>query len=518
MAVKKLIITHYENLKRKYKDVQVENPDDALQKIEERLKSLIQFDAVRGIETIIVYLDKDETLGTRKVTSPTDDVQFKGAVDAACRVYKPDYLVILGAQDIVPHIRLQHPVYCSRTDYRKHLFSDMPYACEKEYSERGSDFLSPTRVVSRIPDVFNNAALGIIYLLSSLDAVMKIPTRDVPVYLDSWTVCTGLRKKPMGGILEIIYADTDMIPIPAVCPPATSDWPTDTYERLTHIHLLNGIPQSHLLYGEDDAHTRPVAIDLTLLNQNIQAGCIALERASYGGALYQPKGRAELPLVNAYLSSGAACVLGSTAVNYSNTEKMISADHLVAQFFLNLYNRTVGDAFLISRQWLLKNKYLLTTNDMAMFLGFTLYGDASAFPMGDAQPDFSVQPDPKLVGGYETDPLKLRQNSCFSFEYKDKAPIPLKNKTYMEAYLLVNYNIQEVTRFYCNELFENGNVNEKKMQYTAYIEKPMNPRGEHMVQDFSIDENNGFVGFSEEWYVFEGDEKGTTFKVVVTPD
>ena len=126
---------------------------DGFSLIEEALKKLIESDKSRGINTTIFYIDDADTMtsinGTA-VTDATDNEQNKTAIDSIYNKYKPDYLMILGAPDIIPHQELTNPMadYDSTT-----IPSDIPYACNSPYSIDPNTFTSPTRVIGRLPGV-----------------------------------------------------------------------------------------------------------------------------------------------------------------------------------------------------------------------------------------------------------------------------------------------------------------------------------------------------------------------------
>src|SRR5262249_25071254 len=66
----------------------------------------------------------------------------------------PDYILILGSTDVVPHQDLDNPVHDPASDDPdRHAFGDLPYACEAPYSRKVRHFVGPTRVVGRLPDV-----------------------------------------------------------------------------------------------------------------------------------------------------------------------------------------------------------------------------------------------------------------------------------------------------------------------------------------------------------------------------
>jgi len=83
-----------------------------LTKIRKAVASLIAADAKRGIKSRLVFLDDDaamKRLKGRAVTSYGDPRQNKEAIDAIFRAENPEYLMILGATDVVPHQDLANP-------------------------------------------------------------------------------------------------------------------------------------------------------------------------------------------------------------------------------------------------------------------------------------------------------------------------------------------------------------------------------------------------------------------------
>jgi hypothetical protein len=106
-------------------------------KIAAALKRLVTADRARGIKTSIVYLDDAAAMhavNAPPVTVPGDVRQNKAAIDA---VYKgleaPDYIMILGSIDIVPHQDLKNPVYSPGADDDQFAPGDVPYASDRAY-------------------------------------------------------------------------------------------------------------------------------------------------------------------------------------------------------------------------------------------------------------------------------------------------------------------------------------------------------------------------------------------------
>jgi hypothetical protein len=78
------------------------------------------------------------------------DKQNKTAVDGVFRSVAPDYIMLLGATDVIPHQDMKNPLYTSPTgdDPDPIAYGDVPYACEAPYSQDPQNFTGPTRASS----------------------------------------------------------------------------------------------------------------------------------------------------------------------------------------------------------------------------------------------------------------------------------------------------------------------------------------------------------------------------------
>ena len=145
----KVIVTHRGALTRKYKAA-------GLSKIRGALTALVAADKARGLKTAIIHLDDAKAM-TRVRTTPVADRAspraFKVAIDAVYKALQPDYLMILGAPDVVPHQDLDNPVFKPKEDDDRQAWGDLPYACAADYSRDPARFVGPTRIVSRLPDL-----------------------------------------------------------------------------------------------------------------------------------------------------------------------------------------------------------------------------------------------------------------------------------------------------------------------------------------------------------------------------
>ncbi len=86
------------------------------------------------------------------VKNETDARQNKRAIDGLYKHFQPDYILIAGAQDVIPFQPLKNLIH-SPDDEDAIVPSDLPYACDKAWSDDPNKFVSPTRVVGRLPDL-----------------------------------------------------------------------------------------------------------------------------------------------------------------------------------------------------------------------------------------------------------------------------------------------------------------------------------------------------------------------------
>src|SRR6187200_1377409 len=101
----KIIVTNRGALVKKY-------GTSGFAEIGKALVLLQASDKKRGIKSRVVYLDNKaamKTLGGKAVMNAADPRENKAAIDAVFKSIKPDYLMILGASDVVPHQDLNNP-------------------------------------------------------------------------------------------------------------------------------------------------------------------------------------------------------------------------------------------------------------------------------------------------------------------------------------------------------------------------------------------------------------------------
>ncbi|HEX2123179.1 MAG TPA: C25 family cysteine peptidase, partial [Thermoanaerobaculia bacterium] len=146
----KLLVTHRGRLLSKY-------GADGVAAIEEAVSRLAAADETRGIKTRYVCLDDAEemkSLGSRSVLPNPSAASCKKAIDRIITRHPADYLVLLGADDVIPHFRVPNPTHAEEGDPEEEVPTDNPYASSVSFNEKSrATWLVPDRAIGRIPDV-----------------------------------------------------------------------------------------------------------------------------------------------------------------------------------------------------------------------------------------------------------------------------------------------------------------------------------------------------------------------------
>src|SRR5262245_44581413 len=200
-------------------------------KIKQAVDALIAADAERGIKSRLVYLDHAAAMKgfkTRAVQEHTNTRQNKVAIDAIFRAANPEYLMILGAPDVVPHQDLANPAFAPPDDDPdKFAFGDLPYACDAKYSRDIATFRGPTRVVGRLPDL--RGADEPSYLLRLLAIAAKHHSRPVTEYGTYFGLSTfSWRKSTQESLFNMFGNSRDL----ALAPPKGPGHPRSRLARL----------------------------------------------------------------------------------------------------------------------------------------------------------------------------------------------------------------------------------------------------------------------------------------------
>ena len=365
----KLIVTNEAALRRLY--------GKKISLVRSAIRDLRAADKRRGIDTRFIRLDSRQDANRcrfRRVARTHDERAVKDAVDHLWRLIKPRYLMILGGPDIVPHQTLRKGL---DLEDDPSVPSDLPYACDAPYSDDATDFLSPTRIVGRLPGVTG------VRDPAALVAALRVATRWRPrprrlfdrplaVSVKIWRQATII------SLLDVFGSAKDL----QLVPPKSFRWTDPQIRRRAHFLNCHGVDGEGIFEGEegDDfplAHTSPYVA------RKIREGTVAAAACCYGGQLYDPAvERSKEPIVNAYLRSGAYAYFGSSTSVWGNQFNAELGDLLCQLFFGRVRTGvSAGRAVLEARLQYLKTHDPLQPVDVLTLAQFNLFGDPSVHPI-----------------------------------------------------------------------------------------------------------------------------------------
>jgi hypothetical protein len=381
----KVVLTHRGALRRKYGAAGVA----ALSKALTALKAA---DRRRGVRTRVLFLDAPahrKYLGGVSVSDPHDPRAVKVAVDALFATLAPDYLLLLGAPDVVPQIPLQNPLYTGDRDDDPDpaVPSDLPYACDAPYSTSPSEFRGPTRVVGRLPDALGATEPS--HLLARLAHAARWRTRTFPRPLPvfalsalTWRASTETSIAALGGAAGPVLC----------CPGAGPEFAPAQLAAPLHFINCHGLPQDPVWYGElfRGQATLPHALDARLLapladgsRPSPLTSAVLAAECCYGGMHWNPADAGgQESLAATYLRLGASAVLAASTLTYGPAVGNGSAD-LITRMFLEAVagGASVGRAALQARQRFVTHAATLDPTDQKTLAQFDLWGDPSVHPI-----------------------------------------------------------------------------------------------------------------------------------------
>ena len=371
-AINKVIITNRSALLAKY--------GAGLTAIEGAIKKLVAADAKRGLTTRLIAIDDAATMKAFRaapVTKATDPKQCKGAIDAVFRALCPEYLMILGAVDVVPHQDIKNPAFGPGDDDDREALGDIPYACDAPYSTKPENFKAPTRVVGRLPDLTGGSEPQ--YLIDLLATAASAKSRPASAYADylgvsaePWANSTSLSLQKLFGPKASAL----------LSPPSGPRWKPKQLQVLSHFFNCHGAPADSHFYGQHRT-SYPQAHDAAWLKGRVSPGTVLSAECCYGAELYDPaKTGGQAGLCNTYLGEGAYGVFGSSTIAYGPAKGNGSAD-LLCQFFLKhvLEGASLGRAALEARQDFVRSAATLDPFDLKTLAQFSLMGDPSIQPV-----------------------------------------------------------------------------------------------------------------------------------------
>ncbi len=383
-AEDKLVVTHVEALRAKYGSAGVA-------RIRSAVRAMVSRDGDRGLTTRLVDLSRRSDLdpvGLPAVTDPSDHASARAAIDALCEVSQPDYLVLLGGPDVVPHVPLANPMPAPDPD--TDVPSDLPYACPGSTGVDAATMVGPTRVVGRLPDVPGasgaDAARAFSSVIRRASLWQGAPVQEFAPLLCVSTARWQLATDATLDALTALAAAADGTPsTPEIAPPRIGPWSAVELGRRLHLVNLHGATADPNWEGDPDFATVVSSTDVAAAGR---ISAVLLAECCFAAELWDPAlagGTPPLPL--AYLAAGAYGVFGPTCISYGGRLTPDAADDMVRMAGEEILGgASLGRAVLTARQRYVAAQPQMTPVDLKTLAQFTLLGDPSVHPVRAAVP------------------------------------------------------------------------------------------------------------------------------------
>jgi hypothetical protein len=370
----KLLVTNKSKLQWKY--------GKNFTKLNALFKTMKDADAKKGLDTRIVFADDATSMkatGIKKLKTDSEQ-EYKRVVDDLYKKYVPAYIVILGAQDIVPFQEIENPA----EDDDHFVPSDLPYACDAPYSSKIDGFTGPTRVVGRIPDIMGQQG-DISYLQKLISNAVNHKALKADDYRAYFSVTASVWQKSTQLSLQSMFGEAKKLmncPAGAV-PKKYKPYSKKQLEPLTHFYNCHGANNDFSFYGQK-GNDFPEALESANIPENIRPGTVVAAECCYGAQLFDPAitGQTGMGIATAYLFNNAIAFLGSSTIAYGPADTQGLADLLIQYFIKNiLKGASTGRAFLEARQrFLTEAGPDLDPTELKTIAQFYLLGDPSVQP------------------------------------------------------------------------------------------------------------------------------------------
>ncbi len=374
----KVIITNLAALKKKYGVA-------GLKRIKAAIKALIAADKARGFQTTLTALDSAEAMKKvkgKKVADAKDPAQNKAAIDAIYRALVPDYVMLLGALDVIPHQDLINPVFSPGNDDDEYAYGDLPYACEAPYSPKVKDFVGPTRVVGRLPDLTGGTDPA--YLLGLLATATGWISRPAADYSGDFAISAEVWKKSTALSVQRLFGASGTVQL---APPGGPAWGASLLAKRPHFINCHGASADPQFYGQK-GNSYPVSHQAARLAGKIAEGTVVAVECCYGAELYDPLlAGGQAGICSTYLAEKAYGYFGSSTIAYGPAVGNGAAD-LICQYFLRrvIAGSSIGRAALEARLEFAGGAAELDPVDLKTLAQFSLLGDPSIHPVAASTP------------------------------------------------------------------------------------------------------------------------------------
>ncbi|MCX5800312.1 MAG: C25 family cysteine peptidase [Candidatus Eisenbacteria bacterium] len=281
-------------------------------------------------------------------------------------------ILILGGGEVIPYFRLSNPAF----DSDSFVLSDNPYGCPGGIVSTEKCLL-PERPVGRMPD---GSGSDVHVLLTQIDTAC-----EGAVWLSTHPL--GRKKSSLGYTAAIwkrasreVWRDIGFTGNLKVCPPlshvdVTAEWFGGKNFLYFNVHGSDTAPY---WFGQAGS-SFPTALSPVNVNRLSHEKSMIVTEACYG-AIEMDRNR-DTSISLAFLSSGSACVVGSTCTAYGALAPPVSeADLIALNFFRNVHKgMAFGKALTGARAQLaalaVSRQGYLDEDDKKTLLQFVLFGD-----------------------------------------------------------------------------------------------------------------------------------------------
>ena len=360
--------------------------------IDAAVKRWTEADRARGIRTVHLALDDAESMKPWNVNAipkrPTP-VQVKRALDALVTRLSPDYIVLFGSDDVIPHFAVPNPSLSEADgDTDPAVPTDNPYACSKAFDARKrASYLLPDRVVGRIPDLPGSNDPR--WLTDYLGVATRWVSRAAKSYAKDLMVCCDSWRDSGRECARYISRDVQAL---MISPPTGTKSSTVRGRHAARLQMIkvHGAELDSAFYGQK-GNSYPEVLRSGALLRRTKRSTVVGAMCCYGASVFDPNDEAavnpgEAPIPSVYLRQGAYGFLGSTCTAWVGPDTMMCADWIVASFLKSvLAGASLGRATLESKQdfvrWNEQQGDVIDTAEEKTLLQFVLLGDPSIHPV-----------------------------------------------------------------------------------------------------------------------------------------
>jgi hypothetical protein len=313
------------------------------------------------------------------VTQSDNEKQVKDAIDWIFAMVDPTYMTIFGAPDVVPHQLLNNPV----SDRDPDVPSDLPYASASPFSRNVSNFLAPSRVVSRLPDLHGMPDTGgkdPEYPLRVLAKAADRTTGTVDDYRDYFAVSAEVWNESTTTSVTKIFGNASAL---TLSPPNGPTWSPNQMSSKSFFVNAHGDDRSSTFSGQKSS-SYPTCLSSAFIRGTLSTNMVFAVEACYGAQLYDPLFASDqvMGIVNQSVGDGCCGYFGSSNIAYGPPAGQGQAD-IITQLFLKsvLAGKTVGQAALDARQTFIGTQGMTNPTNLKTIGQFMLMADASFAPV-----------------------------------------------------------------------------------------------------------------------------------------